>query len=79
MMDNLHVQTDPVGKIKPGKTKPMKKIDGAVALIMALERCIRMKGLAKVRCMMSGELLYYKMERFDMIDVNIVIIGEKNV
>jgi phage terminase large subunit-like protein len=44
MMDNIHVQTDPAGNIKPDKAKSTEKIDGAVALIMALDRCIRNEG-----------------------------------
>ncbi|QGH20223.1 terminase large subunit [Clostridium butyricum] len=41
MMDNIHVRTDPAGNIKPDKEKSTEKIDGAVALIMALDRSIR--------------------------------------
>lgn len=41
MMDNIHVRTDPAGNIKPDKEKSTEKIDGAVALIMALDRAIR--------------------------------------
>ena len=41
MMDNIHVRTDPAGNIKPDKAKSTEKIDGAVALIMALDRAIR--------------------------------------
>lgn len=44
MMDNIHVQTDPAGNIKPDKAKSTEKIDGAVASIMALDRCIRNEG-----------------------------------
>jgi len=44
MIDNIYVQTDPAGNIKPDKAKSMEKIDGAVALIMALDRCIRNEG-----------------------------------
>jgi phage terminase large subunit-like protein len=32
------------GNIKPDKAKSMEKIDGAVASIMALDRCIRNEG-----------------------------------
>ena len=45
MMDNIHVQTDPAGNIKPDKAKSSEKIDGAVAMIMALDRCIRNEGI----------------------------------
>ena len=41
MMDNIYVRTDPAGNIKPDKEKSTEKIDGAVALIMALDRAIR--------------------------------------
>jgi len=41
MMDNIHVRTDPAGNIKPDKEKSTERIDGAVALIMALDRAIR--------------------------------------
>ena len=43
MMDNIFVKTDPAGNIKPDKEKSTEKIDGAVALIMALDRAIRNK------------------------------------
>jgi len=41
MMDNIFVRTDPAGNIKPDKEKSSEKIDGAVALIMALDRAQR--------------------------------------
>jgi len=41
MMDNIYVKTDPAGNIKPDKEKSTERIDGAVALIMALDRAIR--------------------------------------
>jgi phage terminase large subunit-like protein len=44
MMDNIFVKTDPAGNIKPDKEKSTERIDGAVALIMALDRAIRNKG-----------------------------------
>ena len=43
MMDNIYVKTDPAGNIKPDKQKSTERIDGAVALIMALDRSIRHK------------------------------------
>ena len=45
MMDNIYVQTDPAGNIKPDKAKSTEKIDGAVAMIMAFDRCIRNEGI----------------------------------
>lgn len=41
MCDNLVVRTDPAGNIKPDKEKSTQKIDGMVALIMALDRAVR--------------------------------------
>jgi phage terminase large subunit-like protein len=46
MMDNIYVKTDPAGNIKPDKEKSTEKIDGAVALIMALDRAIRNQGIS---------------------------------
>ena len=40
-MDNIYVRTDPAGNIKADKEKSTEKIDGAVAMIMALDRAIR--------------------------------------
>ncbi|HEY8390121.1 MAG TPA: terminase TerL endonuclease subunit, partial [Clostridia bacterium] len=44
MMDNIFIKTDPAGNIKPDKEKSTERIDGAVALIMALDRALRNKG-----------------------------------
>ena len=41
MMDNIFIRRDPTGNIKPDKEKSTEKIDGAVAMIMALDRAIR--------------------------------------
>jgi len=40
-MDNISIRTDPAGNIKADKAKSTEKIDGAIALIMALDRAIR--------------------------------------
>ena len=40
-MDNIFIRQDPSGNIKADKQKSTEKIDGAVALIMALDRAIR--------------------------------------
>lgn len=40
MAGNVVVDTDPAGNIKPTKAKSPEKIDGIVAAIMALDRCI---------------------------------------
>lgn len=44
MMDNVYVRTDPAGNIKMDKEKSTERIDGAVALVMALDRAIRCGG-----------------------------------
>lgn len=41
MAGNVVMQQDPAGNIKPSKDKSTEKIDGIVALIMGLDRCIR--------------------------------------
>ena len=41
MCDNLVVRMDPAGNVKPDKDKSTEKIDGMVALIMALDRATR--------------------------------------
>ena len=40
-MDNIFIRTDPAENIKADKAKSTEKIDGAIALIMALDRAIR--------------------------------------
>ena len=40
-MDNIYIRTDPAGNIKADKAKSTEKIDGAIAMIMALDRAIR--------------------------------------
>ncbi len=40
-MDNIYIRTDPAGNIKVDKAKSTEKIDGAIAMIMALDRAIR--------------------------------------
>ena len=37
-MDNIFVRTDPAGNLKIDKEKSTEKVDGAVALVMALDR-----------------------------------------
>lgn len=41
MAGNVVVRKDPAGNIKPDKEKSTEKIDGIVAAIMSLDRCIR--------------------------------------
>lgn len=47
MADNVVVRQDPAGNVKPDKEKSREKIDGIVALIMALDRAIRQQGQGK--------------------------------
>lgn len=41
MADNVVGKQDPAGNIKPDKSRSIEKIDGIVALIMALDRAVR--------------------------------------
>ena len=54
MMDNVFVRTDPAGNIKPDKEKSNDKIDGVVAMIMALDRAIRCGGGTSESVYVSG-------------------------
>ena len=40
-MDNAFVRTDPAGNLKIDKEKSTEKVDGAVALVMALDRALK--------------------------------------
>jgi phage terminase large subunit-like protein len=51
MLDNVSIRMDAAGNVKPDKEKSSEKIDGVVAMIMALDRAIRC-GAA------SGESIY---------------------
>jgi phage terminase large subunit-like protein len=44
MASNMVVQQDPAGNLKPDKNKSTEKIDGMVALIMAIDRATRQPG-----------------------------------
>ena len=44
MAQNVVMRQDPAGNIKPDKERSVEKIDGIVALIMGLDRCIRNGG-----------------------------------
>ena len=44
MADNMTVKQDPAGNVKPDKSKSSEKIDGIVALIMAIDRALRAEG-----------------------------------
>lgn len=52
--DNLVVATDPAGNLKPDKSKATQKIDGCVALIMALDRATRQAPIIKSRYETEG-------------------------
>lgn len=41
MIDNLVVRRDPAGNLKPDKDKSAAKIDGVIALLLALDRAVR--------------------------------------
>ena len=43
-MDNAFVRTDPAGTLKIDKEKSTEKVDGAVALVMALDRAMKNQG-----------------------------------
>ena len=47
-MDNAYVRTDPAGNVKIDKEKSTEKVDGAVALVMALDRASRNQNVASV-------------------------------
>jgi len=47
-MDNVFVRTDPAGNIKIDKEKSTEKVDGAVALVMALDRALKSQGADSV-------------------------------
>ena len=41
---DMAVRQDPAGNIKPDKSKSTERIDGMVAMIMAIDRAIRNQG-----------------------------------
>jgi phage terminase large subunit-like protein len=49
MCDNLVVRMDPAGNVKPDKEKSTEKIDGMVALVMALDRVTRHLGAPQLK------------------------------
>ena len=44
-IDNVFVRTDPAGNLKIDKEKSTEKVDGAVALVMALDRALKNQGM----------------------------------
>lgn len=49
MADNLAVSQDPAGNLKPNKANSQSKIDGIVALVMAVDRAMRRQPAARSR------------------------------
>lgn len=47
-MDNVFVRTDPAGNLKIDKQKSTEKVDGAVALVMALDRAMKNQNAGSV-------------------------------
>ena len=47
-MDNVFVRTDPAGNLKIDKEKSTEKVDGAVALVMALDRAMKSQDVGSV-------------------------------
>ena len=60
MMDNIFIRTDPAGNIKADKAKSTEKIDGAIAMIMALDRAIRCGNSVAESVYDSRELLFIR-------------------
>jgi phage terminase large subunit-like protein len=44
MAGNMVVKQDPAGNLKPDKARSAQKIDGMVALVMAVDQCVRQEG-----------------------------------
>ena len=58
-MDNINVRMDDAENIKPVKSGSVKRIDGAVATIMALDRAVRKEGRKKKSVYDTRGLLAY--------------------
>lgn len=58
MADNMSLRQDPAGNLKPDKDKSSEKIDGMVALVMALGRWIVGEGGTSGGVYNDGELLF---------------------
>ncbi len=57
-VDNVFIETDASGNIKPSKKKSTEKIDGVVALIMALDRAVRVGNVSTESVYDSRGLLF---------------------
>jgi phage terminase large subunit-like protein len=58
MIDNVRIRSDPAGNVKIDKARSAEKVDGAVAAVMALDRCLRagppLRSIYEERGMMSA-------------------------
>lgn len=57
-MDNVVVRTDPAGNIKMDKARAVERIDGSVALVMALDRAMRCGGAGNASVYEDRGLLF---------------------
>ena len=57
-MDNVVVRTDPAGNIKMDKARAVERIDGSVALVMALDRAMRCGGAGNTSVYEDRGLLF---------------------
>jgi phage terminase large subunit-like protein len=55
MVDNFAVAMDPAGNVKPDKANAGDKIDGVVALIMALSRALAAQDVTPTSAYDDGE------------------------
>ena len=66
-MDNVVVRSDPAGNIKMDKARAVERIDGSVALVMALDRAMRCGGAGNASVSESDERLCRRTtERMDV-------------
>ena len=57
-MDNVVVRSDPAGNIKMDKARAVERIDGSVALVMALDRAMRCGGAGNASVYEDRGLLF---------------------
>jgi hypothetical protein len=55
MAANVAVAQDPAGNLKPAKDKSTERIDGIVALIMAIGRAMLVQGSAPATALEGGQ------------------------
>lgn len=58
MMHNVCVRVNPAENIKMDKSKSTEKIDGAVTLVMALDRAIRYRSTSNESVYDNREILF---------------------